>query len=507
MPDIGERRTFNGTLAEWDGHGWVAVSGDASMPRPGAVERFVEPIAQVPGNALSFLSQMATDPAGAGQAIIDPSVAQLDQVGPAYQEGRPLAALGHAAGAFPVIGPAIAQGVEQAQGGDVAGGLGTLTATAAPFMAGPLSRATGRTMLKGLKATPAGEPLAAMAERASTARMVDTMAPKVGPNKTRFNNMAADVAPTLARDPALGAFSREGLQAKVEARLADAEAGLDAAADSRLNARTFPTAPILQALREKRRALTSEAVQGSQFVPQSGVTRPPIGRDVVPSPNAGRVAVIDRAIQEVEQLGPVARYESLRRIRQAYDGPAKVKYSPAVTPDFLAKQGEASAAADVTGVLREKLAQFDPETAKANTTYNLYRTANDVLQATQETERARPRVGRGIVARASGAMVGAHEGGVFGAGIGAIVGQMVERASQLAPTLQIVVARRLAGIADMLRRGDQAGAQAALETTIRKFPAVKTGLKITGQLLPTAGRVSDLPRAADAGEPTGPGGQ
>jgi hypothetical protein len=36
MPDLGERRTFDGQLAEWDGKGWLAVNADASLPRPAA---------------------------------------------------------------------------------------------------------------------------------------------------------------------------------------------------------------------------------------------------------------------------------------------------------------------------------------------------------------------------------------------------------------------------------------------------------------------------------------
>src|SRR5207247_10371873 len=119
----------------------------------------------------------------------------------------------------------------------------------------------------------------------------------------------------------------------------------------------------------------------------------PLGADVVPGPNAARVAVIDQAVDELRQLGPEARYEPIRRIRQAYDSQAKTVYSPSVTADYLKAHGGKLGAADGTGTLREGLARWDPKTAAANSQYSLYRTANDVLEATAEVERTRPKVG------------------------------------------------------------------------------------------------------------------
>lgn len=180
----------------------------------------------------------------------------------------------------------------------------------------------------------------------------------------------------------------------------------------------------------------------------------PLGEAVVPQPNDVRVAQIDRAISELKRLGPVANYESIRRIRQAYDQPAKAVYSPSMTADYLAKRGESQGAADVTGVLRGHLAQADPATAAANSQYSIFKAANDVMDAAAEVERTRPTVGRSIMARGLGAAAGAAEGGGLGAMVGAIIGPTIERAmSGAAPSVKLMNARLLSNLADAFRGG------------------------------------------------------
>lgn len=473
-----------------------------------------------PLTAIEGLYGAARHPLDTAGAILDANLRELKKANEDRKAGRYSEMVGHGgAGLIPLIGPAAAAAGERIASGDVAGGVGEATGLLAPFAASSVARggaAAARTAVTGARAVGGAgalDTLAEMADRASTNRMVDVAGPKVGPNKLRLNNQLAKVSPDLARADDLSALSRQGLQHKVEAKLADATATLDDAADARLNAKTFPTKPILDELKAKRAALTSEAVQGSVYKPKmtSGVilqpgegqivgkpaaVREPIGEDVIPAPNRARVAPIDQAIAEVKKLGPVARYESLRRIRQAYDAPAKAVYSPSMTADYLAKRGESLGAADVTGVLRDHLATMDPATAAANADYSLYKTANDVLKATEETERARPRVLRGIVARTGGAMVGAESGGVLGAGAGVLLGAMVERAAELAPTTKIVVARQLAKAADFLRGGQAQQAQAAIkkaQTVIQmaKKTAVRTAVPM-GRALET----TPLPMAA-----------
>jgi hypothetical protein len=325
-------------------------------------------------------------------------------------------------------------------------------------------------VVRAAAASEPGQALAKAAEAAAESRVVDVIAPKVGANKIRFGNAAADVAPAVARQTT--GLSRGAVAESVAAKLEDATAALDEATNTRLNAKASLTKPVLDALQKMRDRLTSQAVQGSQFTPQSGVNRPPLGADVVPAPNAARVAQIDQAINEVKTLGPVARYEALRRIREAYDGPARAVYHPSMTADFLTAQGGKLGAADVTSALRDHLATLDPRTAAANAEYSLWKKASDVLAAAEETERVRPTVGRTLMARGLGAAAGGGIDGGLGAAVGAMVGPLIERAmTGVSPAIKLLVARQLATMADALRAGDTGKFKAVLSTVQKMVPA------------------------------------
>lgn len=467
-------------------------------PQGGPVGRFLEnavgPLTQAPGMLATLGQSLLPTEGGAqarqdlGRSIVDPSVERMQMAAQANREGRPLAALGNAAASVPILGPAVAHGIDQMRGGDVAGGAGTLTGIAAPFAGGPLVRGAGA----AVKGTAVGERLANTLDASANAKLVDQMVPKVGPNKVRLGNKAADIAPKLLRDPELSAYSRSGLADKIGGRLDDAIAGLDAAADSRLVSSQVKTESLLKAIDASISDLTAHPVEASAVQGQA-----PLGKAVEPAPNASQISTLRKMREEVAALGPTAPYESVRRIRQAWDQVAKVKYSPAMSADFLAKQGEATGASKGTGAMRESLAAADPATGKANETYALYKAANDVIQAAEEANRVRPNRGRGIMARTAGAVIGGREGGAVGAGIGALAAGIVDRAAEMAPTFQIAIARRMAAVADALRKGDTVAAQQIIDRTITKFPAVKTSLKITGKMTPAAS-VSGLPLAADS---------
>jgi len=503
-----------------DPNAGTPVRDRSAYPSPpldarGSLKRFVTAAGDAinPLHVLRFGKDLFTDPVGTVSGIGEQFFEQTGQAETAAREGRVLPAAGHLLAATPIIGPAVKAGVDRVREGDVAGGLGELTGTAALFGGPGAVRGAGRLGAR----TRAGASVARAADESATSRFVDIAAPKVGPNKLRFGRDAQRVAPEILRDDALGGFSREALHRGVEVRLAEAEALLDAAADARLNARVFDTAPILRQLRTQRQELVSETAEASRSVRRTttrespilgpegrpltatDVTAEPFGRDVVPGPNRGQVAIIDQAIAEIEALGPQARYESLRRIRAAYDGPAKATYHPSLTSDFLSKQGEKIASAHVTRVLRKHLSSFDPKTADANASYTLYRAAQDVLEATAETERVRPRVGRRIVAKAAGSAVGGASHGLPGAAAGAILMGVVERAASAAPTLQLTIARRLAGVSDALRTGNVARAESILQRIVRLFPPVRTGLSLSV----TAGRQPTTETSA-TGQTAGP---
>lgn len=477
----------------------------------GPVERFVAGAARANPvtNTIDTISRLMHDPVkAAGEIVLDPSEPYVNAAKTAYQAGKPLEALGEAASAVPMIGPYVRGGVDRMRAGDVAGGLGELS-----WLAAPLLKKGGKVALEGAKKLPGAasvfNPMAELADKISTNKIADVMAPDVGANKVRFGKMAADVAPAIARDPALGALTRDGLFNGVKKRFAQAQAGLDAAADARNAGKPIPTKPIIADLIKRRQKLVAEAAQGNNIGYQRITVKGkpvstwiknqgPMGADVVPAEFRPGYDQLTRMITEVQQLGPVAHYEALRRLRQAWDQGAKEIYTPSVSQDFMKARGRGLASADGAAAVREHLAKVDPATAAANADYAIYKAAHDVLSATEEIERVRPTKGRDIASAVGGAASGAAVHGVEGAAIGGLVGPLVERAIAAAPTMKIVIARRLASVADALRVGDAPRAQRTLQSVAQSLPAVKTGLKVVGKSAAMLGRSMQLPEALAA---------
>lgn len=432
------------------------------------------------------LIEAIVDPAARNRMAIGMGMGMSDQYDKAQTAPTRTERIAHGvAAALPGLGPAAANAGEAIASGDYAGGAGqTLGLIAPPFLAEGTMRA-GQASGQALRSGGAADTL----DRAATSRFVDATAPKVGPNKLRLNRQMAKVAPDALREPDLGAFSREGLHVKVQNGLSDAKAALDEASDARLASQQVRTAPIVAAIDQQIDRLTAHPVEGTSVDygerriggEQAGHVvghmqqEPPTvtatatggeatGRSVEPQPNSAQIGTLRQIRRELTQLGPVAPYEAVRRIREAWDKVALPKYLPSTAADALKSQGEATAAMKGAGAMREALAEADPASAAAYQKYSLYKSLDDVLAATQEAEQARPRVGRGIMARATGAVAGGASGGTGGAIIGVIVGEIANRAAQLAPTFQIVIARRMAGIADLIRGGN---VQAATDMATR----------------------------------------
>lgn len=418
-------------------------------------------------NAAEMLNPVAIgsailNPSRTAQAMLDASADQYAKARQAASEGRYSEALGHGLGVVPIVGTIPAVAGEQMASGDVAGGLGKAAGFAAPIV---VPKAVGA----AVRAVP--DSVATSADALAAQKIADVMAPKVGPNKLRFGNDAAKVAPTIAQEMAAeGApLTRAGLKSRYDAKLDAARDRLDAAQNAVSSTADYPTQPVIDALKAKRAELVAEARKGQTQPGNAPLQREdqlkgidyadrareiPIGKDVEPAPNAARIAAIDQVIKEVSDLGKVAPYESLRMIREAWDKVAKVQYHPSMTQDFLKQQGSAAGAADATSALRESLARFEPDVANANQSYSLYRRATDVLRATEEVERTRPTQGRQLVAKILGTTMGAHEAGAAGAVAGFALGPAIDAALQMAPTMQLKMASGLTKLAAAIRAGD-----------------------------------------------------
>lgn len=486
----------------------------------GAVSRFLTNAGQMlnPVTIAQGIGHAVAHPVQTSGAIIDANLAELRKANEARKAGRWWEAGGHGmAGVIPMLGPMAANAGEQIASGDVAGGLGKSAGLIAPFGIKPgaqaLGRVAGRTV-QAARSTAQGsaalDAVAQLADDAATRRIVETAAPMVGPNKTRFGKKLAEIAPQLAREENMSALSREGLHAKIQAGLENATTALDDAAAARLASQQVATKPIVAALDAEIAKLTSAPVDASKYQPRATVTGTstgtsfslnptpqvrtvagnsgPYGQAVVAQPNAAQVATLKQIRTEIAQLGEQAPYEAVRRIRQAWDQVAKVKYLPSTGADALKSQAQATAAMRGTGAIRDALAATDPTTAAANAKYALYKSADDVLSAAAESELTRPKVGRGLMRTGAGAVAGAVNGGAAGAGVGAVVGGLVNRAAELAPTLKIVMARRLATVADLLRTGKVAEATLAAEEA-RSW--LKTATKVGARSVPAVGTATN----------------
>jgi hypothetical protein len=450
-------------LANLDQH----TAPSAPAPEGSAVGRFASNAWEMvnPVTAVKGVYNAVTSPVQTGKAIIAGQGNQLDKARQAFREGRYSEMVGHgAAAALPIVGPLAADAGEQIGAGDIAGGLGKAAGILAPVgMAEALSKF-------GVKAIP--NRVADALDEGAAARVADVMSPKSSAQKgLRMTAKAEKIAPQIAAGDN-AAWSRAGLREHLGEKLNAAKAALDEADEARNGAAPHETAPILSALKAKRAALVAEpfdavaparkvSTRESAIVDAGGnpiqietSKAVPIGEAQIPAPNRARVAVLDKAIAEIEALGPIAPYESLRTIRKAYDGPAEVRYNPAVTPDFLANQSNAMASADVAGAIRETLAKGDPRTAAANADFSLYKSAHDIISAAEELDKARPKNGRRLMSQLTGSMIGTEAGGVPGAVAGYALGPILDNALTAGFTTKLKTAQMMTDFAKAIRSGD-----------------------------------------------------
>jgi len=349
-----------------------------------------------------------------------------------YAKGNHVAAANNLIGwLLPLAGPMIAQFGDAVQAGQ-------LDKASADVAAGLLMPKAMQGAPDAVRAAASGA--SKLADRMSQARMVDVMAPVVGPNKQRFGNMAVRVAGDLARDPDVASMSRAGLQQAVEGKLDAIGQDMSALDTTIPRTRMHGTTPVAKGIQAKIDALTRSGIGGT----------------VEPANHASRIAALRQALTEVQGLGNLANFQNLNKLRGDWDLGGRAKYTQAVGPDYMKMQGTASGWADAAGVLREYLAQKQPDFAELNAKYSVYKNAADVMRAAEESQRVRPRVGRAIFAGAAGSMAGSAAGGPMGAAMGAVLAPIMDAMVIQGPTTKIATARALARVADALRSGSPA---------------------------------------------------
>lgn len=451
----------------------------ADAPDPNTVGTFASHVgAQIdPRAAVSSLSQAVQHPIDTLQNIGAAQGGLFEKAKASYAAGDHLTAARHFVDyLLPLIGPVMDKAADSAQAGHYAASAGDAVGVGLS-MFGPegVTKAAS-----ALRATAPAQDIARAAETGATNRAVEVMAPQVGPNKVRLGNQAAKVAPEVLRQTT--AKTKGGLFAEVGNHLDAAHGALDAAYDAVPNTKMYATTPIVTRLETARDALT---VSG-------------IGGKVTPSVRAARVAAIDQAIEEVKGLGPLVNAENLRSLKGAWGEGAKAVFTPAIAPDALKIRASGSGWADANSALTQFLIEKHPELKPLNADMSLWTKASDVMQAAEEADRVRPKVGRTIMARGLGAAAGAREAGGWGAMLGAVVGPAVESGfAALAPTRKLFVARQLQALSDALRTGQATKAQAivgGLQKTLPAAPLLR--------LVPTA--ETALPAAAQERQPATP---
>lgn len=373
------------------------------------------------------------------------------------KQGRWMSAAGHAAGAFPVVGPAAhAIGEEMGRTGDVARGVGRGAALAGTVALPQAAEAAG-VATKAVGETGVGAKVADTLATKGGEKIAKAITPVRGGGTAQFADMANAVGESLATDPSLGGITKPGFHAGVTTELDKAATALDTAADARLIGKTIYGAPIVQTLKDKLYNLTQ--AHPNAFAGQ-------VGGETVDLPSGlarARAEQLRKGIETIEKLGPNIDYKELQKIRNDFDHTAKIgvyvtKPTDAVTA--VTNKGSALGAADVAGDIREVLGGADPVTARANARYSMLRRADDVLEAQKISEQTRPTVGRRMLA----AGLGAASGGFFGA----VVLPMVDLALRSGPDAQLVAGRMMGQMAQMIRKGDTAGAE-ALAAKIQKM--------------------------------------
>jgi len=457
-------QALGGTLV-----GAVDAMGRALIPEAiGNAMGINQPTGQTEG-MLGHTTGVTSGPVNAVNSLLSASWDELKAAKDAFDRGEhPATILRHAVGSTPMIGPALSEAGQDINEGNYGAGIGKSLGNAA-LLVGPKR-------LGNVAAGMIPEKAAAALEHGARSRVADVISPKSSTKMgRRMGNKAEAVAPQMAKELAAeGApMTRTALHAGAREALDAAKQGLDAAADRRLAARSIQTAPVIDALQQKLSELTMQADEGSRIGNQFG-TGGPIGENTIPGPNMARATVIQKAINELQRLGPTTVYGELKKMRKAYDSQAEVAYNPSFTADYLTQKSGALGAADVTGALRDDLARLDPDTAAANAQYSMRKSVADVLDATSEIERARPRVGRLIMARLAGSIIGAGYGPAA-AVAGYAGGPLIESALSSGLTTKLKTAALMQRLADAVRRGDVASVNnltTQMQSTVRRAASV-----------------------------------
>lgn len=383
------------------------------------------------------------------------------------------------AGLVPILGPSADDALNDIESDDPrvqARGFGKAVGILAPLGAGKFSK-LAKMVPEAVRA-----PLADALQSSANERFAGAVSEGAGKAQ---GVKVANVAEQALNHPDVTGITKSGVRSGVQAELEKFEDALDTAAANRPSYIRYKTQPLINGLQAKIDALTVRGANGQPIVPP----------DVMP-----RVAKIQEAIDTLKKLGGSANYDAIKGIRQGYDIPARATYAPTME-GYTRLTQEAKGAADVTGTLREGLAQMSPSTAEANAGYHLFKTLDDAMQAA--TDNARPRVSRaGPMLKGAATAVGEASGGWKGAVKAYLASSAVEAAAKAAPSMQIALAKMMTRAANALRANQPAVAQSAMmqfASATKTLPLWRAAVQ-GGSMTPAAADQSTTPVPVELGQ-------
>ena len=441
------------------------------------------------------LLQAVASPVETAKGIGRAQMGQFEKAGEALSRGSYVEGLGQgAAGLLPIVGPAAAAVGEQIGSGDVAGGLGAGLAAVAPGGA-----------LKAARATGAPARLTASAQK--------QFAQALGPTKEVFKRKTERVVPQLLQERVRGgrehirSVARERAERAGE-RLTEAEnrikdqvvkevteveeplpppslreamqrhqEGITEAwrpggrLDQQAQAQMFPFLPtrvVKDAPKPARPTTRTRTVVTEKTVPSTIKTKPIIeslqrakqrfttgrGKDKVIG-NEAAYKNLDKLQKQIAGFGDDVSYQTIRKLRQIWD--REVAEGGGFFGGTLKEKTALNAKKEATNAIRRELAKEHPDIAKINAEYSLWRTTEEILDATIERTRGQARPLSQTIAQAAGAGGGLAAGGGIGtavtaAAIGGAAFKGLTRIFQ-SPTWRTVSATKKQQVAEAIASG------------------------------------------------------
>lgn len=376
--------------------------------------------------------------------------------------------------------------------GDVIG-LGS-SALLAPGLEG--AKATGRAFAGSKAGGALADTLDAMANRKLVRATVQS-----GTNKTAvgLGSRMDDMAPDILRDrvsykdpktgetktvplPKMSAASRTGLAGKFNDALDTARSEMDDTYQ-KFAEDVVATKPVVDAVKTKLSDMNVKGIktytkeEAAKLDPDAVAEFKAAGGKVNKdgsmtgsteteiSTHQIRQSVIKSGLEELSAIGQQMPMSEIYKLAKSWNEGAKAVYTSTTEPGYREARAAGMGYADLERTVRDFITKKYPDTAPVNAKFHLLQSASDIMQGAENIDRVKSRSGVGVkmIGGAVGELAGAAMGhGMIGAATGVVLAPIIDAALTKGTTTAIGTARALAKVADALREGKKANAQAAI---------------------------------------------